>query len=134
MLTLRSELKDSSDPGDSGARAIHAATGFEGVHPLPSTQPIGRIPGRRGARDGCERTRRPPPPAGWYLSKVATRRVELDSFDAVEGPVSSKYRGGSDDSDNKRLVHPWCHRMYHRRPGYRGPGLEPDEGQLCVRS
>jgi RNA-directed DNA polymerase len=40
----------------------------------------------------------------------------------------SKYRGGSDDLANKRLVHPWCHRQHHQRTGFKGPRLEPDEG------
>jgi HNH endonuclease len=39
-----------------------------------------------------------------------------------------QYRGGSDDLDNKRLVHPWCHMQHHQRIGFKGPRLEPDEG------
>lgn len=42
--------------------------------------------------------------------------------------IISKYRGGSDDLANKRLVHPWCHRQHHQRTGFRGSRLEPDEG------
>ncbi len=42
--------------------------------------------------------------------------------------IISKFRGGSDDLANKRLVHPWCHRIHHQRTGYKGPRLEPDEG------
>lgn len=42
--------------------------------------------------------------------------------------IISKYRGGSDDLANKRLVHPWCHRQHHQRTGLKGPRLEPDEG------
>jgi len=42
--------------------------------------------------------------------------------------IISKYRGGSDDLANKRLVHPWCHRQHHQRTGFKGPRLEPDEG------
>ena len=33
------------------------------------------------------RTRRPPPPPGWYLPDVAAAEAELDSFDIVEGLV-----------------------------------------------
>jgi len=40
----------------------------------------------------------------------------------------SKFRGGSEDLSNKRLVHPECHRQHHQRTGYKGPRLEPDEG------
>ena len=42
--------------------------------------------------------------------------------------IISKYRGGSDDLANKRLVHPSCHRQHHQRTGFKGPRLEPDEG------
>jgi hypothetical protein len=43
--------------------------------------------------DGRRRVRRPPPPKGWYLPRVAARQAELDSFDLVEGLV---IRGGTD--------------------------------------
>ena len=42
--------------------------------------------------------------------------------------IISKWRGGSDKMANRRLVHPWCHRIHHQRTGYKGPRLEPDEG------
>src|SRR3984893_17954300 len=45
---------------------------------------LNRILGRRGALDGKKRTRRPPPPTGWYLPDVAAGRAELDSIDIVE--------------------------------------------------
>ena len=48
---------------------------------------INRICGRRGAWDGRQRTRRPPPPTGWYLPDVAQGLAELDSIDIVEGLV-----------------------------------------------
>src|SRR5205085_3688093 len=53
----------------------------------PSVRTINRILGRRGALDGKKRTRRPPPPTGWYLPEVAAGRAELDSIDIVEGLV-----------------------------------------------
>ena len=43
--------------------------------------------GRRGVLDASRRVRRPAPPPGWYLSDLAKRRAELDSFDIVEGLV-----------------------------------------------
>jgi len=46
---------------------------------------IGRILQRHGVLDGRQRTRRPPPPRGWYLPQVATGKAELDSFDTIEG-------------------------------------------------
>jgi transposase len=87
VLTLRVELKDRSDLGEFGARAIHDALKAKGISPLPSARTIGRILERRGALDGRKRTRRPAPPAGWYLPDLASRRAELDSSDIVEGLV-----------------------------------------------
>src|SRR5947209_18593251 len=87
VLSRRRELKEASDLGEFGARAIRAALEARGARPLPSTRTIGRILERRGALDGRKRTRRPAPPVGWYLTDVAARRAELDSFDIVEGLV-----------------------------------------------
>jgi transposase len=87
VLTLRRELKDKSDLGEFGARAIRDALKAKGIAPLPSTRTIGRILERRGALDGRRRTRRPAPPPGWYLPELAARRAELDSSDIVEGLV-----------------------------------------------
>src|SRR3954447_13608386 len=87
VLALRVELKDRSDLGEFGARAIHDALKAKGISPLPATRTIGRILERRGALDGRRRLRRPAPPPGWYLPDLAARRVELDSSDVVEGLV-----------------------------------------------
>src|SRR3954447_9973305 len=87
VLTTRRELKDTSDLGEFGAAAIRRALVERGVTPLPTVRTIGRILERRGALDGRRRVRRPAPPPGWYLPDLAGRRVELDSFDIVEGLV-----------------------------------------------
>jgi hypothetical protein len=87
VLTLRRELAEASDLGSHGARAIHQALSERGLLDIPSVRTIGRILERRGALDGRRRVRRPPPPRGWYLPEVATGRVELDSFEVVEGLV-----------------------------------------------
>lgn len=87
VLTTRRELKDTSDLGEFGAAAIRRALVDRGVTPLPTIRTLGRILERRGALDGRRRVRRPAPPPGWYLPDVADRRVELDSFDIVEGLV-----------------------------------------------
>ncbi len=87
VLTLRAELKDRSDLGEFGARAIRDALQAKGISPLPSARTVGRILGRRGALDGRKRVRRPAPPPGWYLPDLAARRGELDSSDIVEGLV-----------------------------------------------
>jgi putative transposase len=75
------------DLGAVGAAPIRQALQEQGVAPLPSLRTINRILARRGALDGRRRTRRPPPPRGWYLPEVATAKAELDSFDIVEGLV-----------------------------------------------
>jgi hypothetical protein len=86
VLQLRRQLADS-DLGAVGAPFIHEALRQRGSTPLPSVRTSNRILGRRGALDGRQRTRRPPPPRGWYLPDLAQVPVELDRFDIVEGLV-----------------------------------------------
>jgi len=91
ILELRCELRESSDLGEFGAAAIHRELVERqdtlGLERIPSVRTIGRILERRGALDGRRRTRRTPPPRGWYLRDVREQRAELDSFDIVEGLV-----------------------------------------------
>ena len=93
VLSLRRELKDTSDLGEFGAAAIRRTLQDRGIHPLPAVRTIGRILERRGALDGRKRRRRPAPPPGWDLPDVAAGRAEWDSFDIVEGLV---IQGGID--------------------------------------
>src|SRR5947209_3834807 len=86
VLQKRRELAQG-DLGAIGAQPIHQALLDDGVAKPPSVRTINRILGRCGALDGKMRTRRPPPPTGWYLPDVAARRAELDSIDIVEGLV-----------------------------------------------
>jgi hypothetical protein len=86
VLQTRRELAQG-DLGALGAEAIHQALMDREVAPVPSVRTINRILGRRGALDGRQRTRRPPPPTGWYLPDVAQGLAELDSIDIVEGLV-----------------------------------------------
>jgi putative transposase len=86
VLTARRELAQS-DLGAIGAEQIRQALLEQGVAAVPSVRTINRILARRGALDRRHRTRRPPPPTGWYLPDVAVARAELDSFDIVEGLV-----------------------------------------------
>jgi len=86
VLKARSELAHS-DLGAIGADAIRQELLDKGIAGVPSVRTINRILARRGALDGRKRTRRPPPPTGWYLPDVAAAEAELDSFDIVEGLV-----------------------------------------------
>ncbi len=85
VVSVRRELKETSDLGEYGARALHRALMARGQALVPSVRTIGRILERRGALDAGRRIRRPPPPQGWYLPELAAGRAELDSFDIVEG-------------------------------------------------
>lgn len=85
VLTIRRWLKDHSVLGEYGASAIRREMESRKVEPCPSIPTISRILRRRGVLDGRKRTRRPPPPSGWYLPEVAAEKVELDSFDTIEG-------------------------------------------------
>ena len=85
VLVLRRELKETSDLGEYGARALHRELVARGHALVPAVRTIGRILERRGSLDAGRRIRRPPPPPGWYLPEVAAGRAELDSFDIVEG-------------------------------------------------
>lgn len=91
ILESRVRLK-SSPLGEVGAEAIYRDLLERGYAP-PSTSTIGRVLARFGVLDSKKRTRRVPPPQGWYLRDVANRQVELDQFDAVVGLV---IRGGID--------------------------------------
>jgi hypothetical protein len=86
ILKARRELAQS-DLGAIGAEPIRQALVAQGVAEVPSLRTINRILARRGALDARPRTRRPPPPRGWYLPAVARAKAELDSFDIVEGLV-----------------------------------------------
>jgi putative transposase len=86
VLKTRTDLAHG-DLGALGADAIRQALVEQGVAPVPSVRTINRILARRGALDRRTRTRRPPPPKGWYLPDVASALAELDSFDIVEGLV-----------------------------------------------
>ncbi len=86
VLQTRRELAHG-DLGAIGAEAIHQALLDQEVAKIPSVRTINRILGRRGALDSRQRTRRPPPPTGWYLPAVAQALAELDSIDIVEGLV-----------------------------------------------
>src|SRR5262249_3240962 len=85
VLMLRQQLRQTGDLGEFGAAAIHREWLARGLAEPPSVRTIGLILQRRGALDHRHRTRRPPPPTGWYLPAVADEQAELDSFDTIEG-------------------------------------------------
>jgi Homeodomain-like domain-containing protein len=84
ILQLRRELRESSDLGEYGARAIADALEAAGDPQVPSLATINRILGRHGVLDRARRVRRPAPPRGWYLPEAAAGRAELDYFDWIE--------------------------------------------------
>src|SRR5262249_23603097 len=86
VVKVRSDLAQG-DLGAIGAAPIRQALVDQGVAKVPSVRTINRILGRRGALDGTTRTRRPPPPAAWYLPRVPVRKGDLDSLELVEGLV-----------------------------------------------
>jgi len=85
VLTIRQWLKEHSALGEYGAAAIRREMESRKIQPCPAIPTISRILQRRGVLDGRTRIRRPPPPRGWYLPDVAAEKVELDSFDTIEG-------------------------------------------------
>lgn len=85
IVDLRHQLRQTSDLGEYGAAAIHRELLARGFADPPVIRTIHRILQRRGLLDGQRRQRRPAPPLGWYLPEVADRRLELDSFDMIEG-------------------------------------------------
>lgn len=87
VVAAREQLAKTSDLGEHGAEAIHAALLAHGAEKPPSIRTIGRILERSGVLDAQRRVRRAAPPLGWYLPEVAARRAELDSFDTVSGLV-----------------------------------------------
>jgi transposase-like protein len=84
ILRTRIDLRKNSVLGECGAEAIANAL-------LTVKQPIAisratiyRVLERRGALDAVRRQRRPAPPKGWYLPRLASGEAELDSFDFIE--------------------------------------------------
>jgi hypothetical protein len=90
VVATRADLKANSDLGEYGAAAVRRRLLELDTKDLPSLRTIGRIFERRGLLDALRRVRRPAPPPGWYLPDLAGRKVELDSFDIVEGLVIGK--------------------------------------------
>lgn len=84
VMTLRENLRQNSDLGEFGAAAIQREMRQREAEIVPSVATINRILERHGALDGRRRVRRPAPPQGWYLPRVAGHRAELDSFDIIE--------------------------------------------------
>lgn len=85
VLALRRELKETSALGEYGAETIRREMVGRRCLAIPSVRTINRILKRWGQFDGCRRVRRPPPPRGWYLPRVAAGEAEVDCFDVVEG-------------------------------------------------
>ena len=89
ILALRHRLRHRDALGEYGPVAILRALRAQSPpgQPLPSRPTIANVLKRHGLVGGTRRLRRPPPPPGWHLPELAAARVELDSFDVVEGLV-----------------------------------------------
>jgi hypothetical protein len=84
VLRLRVFLKEKSDLGEYGGKAIHREMSSLNCPAIPAVRTINAILARHGCFDGKRRIRRPAPPTGWYLPPVAEGLAELDAFDYVE--------------------------------------------------
>jgi transposase len=84
ILRTRADLRKNSVLGEYGASAIASTLATVKQPVVISRATIYRVLERRGALDAVRRQRRPAPPKGWYLPKLAGRKAELDSFDFVE--------------------------------------------------
>jgi hypothetical protein len=87
VLTVRHELRTTSDLGEFGAAAIRRELVARGRAAVPAVRTINRILERHGIFDARRRVRHRPPPPGWYLPPVAAGRAELDQVDIVSGLV-----------------------------------------------
>jgi len=85
VLQVRKYLKDKSVLGLHGADAIRAEMLRRGDREVPASRTIGNILKRNSMIDKRTRLRRPAPPPGWYLPDLLKQKVELDSFDILEG-------------------------------------------------
>jgi hypothetical protein len=83
VVRLRRQLLEESTLGEHGREAIQRELRTRGLE-APSVRTIDRILDRHGLLDGKARVRRPPPPRGWYLPRLAAGHCELDSFDVIE--------------------------------------------------
>ena len=91
VLVIRRQLRTKSDLGEYGPEAIQREMQERGDAVIPGVATIARILSRRGALDGRKRVRRKAPRPGWFLTDVAEKRAEIDSFDFIEDLV---IRGG----------------------------------------
>src|ERR1700754_5251354 len=64
IVSIREQLAKTSDLGEHGAEAIHAALLERGTDKPPSVRTIGRILERSGILDAQRRVRRAAPPIG----------------------------------------------------------------------
>lgn len=87
VLTVRRDLRETSDLGEYGAAAIRRELLARGLLQVPALRTINRILARRGLFDARRRVRHRPPPRGWYLPTVAAAEAELEQVDIISGLV-----------------------------------------------
>jgi transposase-like protein len=93
VLSLRKSLRERSPLGEHGAVAIQRELAAGNKEAVPCVRTIGRILQRHGVLDGRRRIRHPAPAKGWYLPLLASRQVEVDSFDTITDLI---IQGGQD--------------------------------------
>lgn len=83
IVALRRRLADGA-LGFVGATAIHEQLEVVLGAATPSVRTIGRVLAQEGLLTQARRVRHDPPPPGWYLPRLASRTVDLDSYDFIE--------------------------------------------------
>lgn len=84
IIEVRKVLKEESDLGEFGAKAIHQALRDAGMSSVPCVRTIGNVLLRNGLLGENRRRRFSPPPPAWYLPEVRDFAAEMDCFDYIE--------------------------------------------------
>ena len=84
IIQTRQWLRQTSDLGEYGAKAIRQQMKSYGCSCLPSERAINYVLARNGLQNQYRRQRFLPPPAGWYLPEVCSKEQEMDCFDHIE--------------------------------------------------
>ena len=84
IIETRKFLKEQSDLGEFGAKAIHQVLMDDEISCVPCVRTIGNVLRRNGLLGENRRRRFSPPPPVWYLPEVRDFAAEMDCFDYIE--------------------------------------------------